>query len=85
MISLILAASVFANSAKVVIPASLSVEAIFGPIPSTFLRSSPLVDFFGAAAFTGAAFLASSFFGAAFFLAPEVAMLSITISERACL
>ena len=95
MISEIFAGAVFASSAKVATPASVRVCAIFGPIPSIFLRSAPLVEaflagafsvtagvasFLGATAFAfGSAFLVS-FFGAAF-LAPEATMLSITISE----
>lgn len=87
MISEIFAASVFASSAKVVIPASLRVLAILGPIPSTFLRSSALeVAFFaalgaaaGAASFAGAAFFAGAFFSAfgADFLPPVAEMLEI--------
>jgi len=60
MISEIFAGLVFAKSAKVVIPAATNVEAILGPMPSTFFKSS-------AFALAGA-FLAGVAFGVALFL-----------------
>jgi len=69
MISDIFAGFAFARSANVAMPASAKVEAILGPIPSIFFRSSFLAAAFFGAAFGAGAFAFGSAFGAAAFAA----------------